>query len=267
MPMSDGITKLKKIEFKVGSKSFKFAINPENYTHAKPHRTTAVKTKSRIVVEDFQSDIQTITISGTTGFNPTGRKADRGIKKIKEMKNFLESYEDMGGNGSTPAEDFYFYNYTNDESYIVHLSSEGVTFSQDVNQPLLHRYEIKFVVLRKASEPAEDDIVDPEIGNKTPSIGGSYNPVINNNGITMPNVVVPNNGVQMPSVVTPNTSGSTPTYNTPSGNDIYNQGTDGYYQQQPNAPINPQAPSKPAYEFGMTGLGYQIGYYGGRIIN
>lgn len=254
MPMSDGKNQLQKIKFQLGAREFKFAINPENYTHAKPHRTTAVKTKSRVVIEDFQSDIPTITIGGTTGFNPTGKVADRGINKIKEMKKYLEDYADMGGNGNTSAEDFYFHNYTNDESFVVHLAPEGVTYTQDVSQPLLFKYEIKFIVLRKATEPAEGDIINPEIGNRYPSI-------ILPSPIHSPLVPLP--GASSSSPNTGTGSGEKP-YDPSSGNgNIYNSGSTGpYVPNNGSAPINPQVPSPTAYQYGQTGLGLIIGYYG-----
>lgn len=268
MPMSDGKNVLRKIMFQIGNKFFRFAINPENYTHAKPHRTTAIKTKSRIVVEDFQSDIPTITIKGSTGFNPTGKAEDRGIAKIKEMKAYIEWYAEMGGNGRMASEDFLFHNFTNDESYVVHLSPEGITFTQDVSSPLTYHYEIKFVVLRKASEPADADIINPEIGNRYPSI--TYNPptpIIPNTGIQMPGPILPGIGIPMPGPVlpgltTPGFGSFTPNPSPGEGN-VYNDGTNNPYNPTPNnEPINPQAPSPTAYYHGTTGLGYAIGYYG-----
>ncbi|MCB5366907.1 hypothetical protein [Collinsella aerofaciens] len=297
MPMSDGTHTLKKIAFQVGNKFFRFAINPQNYSHSIPHRTTAIKTKSRIIIEDFQSDIPTITISGTTGFNPTGKKEDRGIEKIKELKAFLERYAAMGGNGNTASEDFIFHNFTNDESYVIHLSPEGVTYTQDVSQPLLYQYEIKFVVLRKATDPADEDITNPEIGNSHPSVGyslpsyggtrgsiGSYNPVIPTMPSTGPTPVPssPNGwtgigfggsrssnsgsgGISGGSGSGSSGGSSGGSYDPASGNpNIYNSGTNGRYTPSNNrlAPINPQAPSPTAYQYGMAGLGYYIGYYG-----
>jgi hypothetical protein len=264
MPISDGNTTLRKVAFQIGDKFFRFAINPENYTDDRPHRTTAIKTKSRIVIEDFQSDIPTITISGTTGFNPTGQNKDRGINKIKEMKRFIEEYAKMGGNGNTTSEDFYFHNFTNDESFVVHLSSEGVKYVQSVESPLTYRYEIKFVVLRKASEPADEDIVNPEIGNRYPSV--SYNPVVPNTAMPMPTPVLPNNAMTSPNVIIdyPGLNSPSNGYDPSSGNpNIYNEGTTAPYQSPLDSePINPQAPSPSSYFHGMTGLGYSIGYYG-----
>ncbi|ALA13031.1 virion structural protein [Bacillus phage TsarBomba] len=282
MPMSDGRNVLKKIAFQVGNKFFRFALNPENMTYVRPHRTTVLKTKSRIIVEDFQSDIPTYTISGTTGFNPTGKASDRGITKIKEMKAFLEDYAETGGNGRTAAEDFYFHNFTNDESFVVHLSPEGVTYTQDVNAPLMYRYEIKFVILRKSTDPADDDVVQPEIGNRYPTV----NPGGGSSGL--PNVTPPGGSVWIPSPILPPLGGAigmpTPIipgggsnsgsgsggnkgnggYDPSSGNDgIYNKGDDNIYIPGTGRnPVNPQSPSPLSYQYGMSGLGFNIGYYG-----
>ncbi|AMQ66610.1 virion structural protein [Bacillus phage Shbh1] len=244
MPMSDGRNRLRKIAFQVGSRFFRFAINPENYIHKIPHRTTTIKTKSRIVVEDFQNDVPTISIKGSTGFNPTGRASDRGINKIKEMKAFLERYSSMGGNGNTPAQDFYFHNFTNDESFVIHLSSDGVSYTQDVNSPLTYNYEINFVILRKAGQPSDEEVISPEIGNRFPSIP------------------IPDPISRSPIPIHPTlpTGGSTPP---PNLGNVYNDGTNREFREWLNSEvINPQAPSRVSYELGRTGLGYLIGYYG-----
>jgi len=272
MGMSDGKTVLTKIAFQVGNRFFRFAINPENMTFARPHRTTALKTKSRIVIEDFQSDIPTYTISGTTGFNPTGKASDRGIAKIKEMKSFLEDYAETGGNGKKSADDFYFHNFTNDESFIVHLAPEGVTYTQDVNAPLMYRYEIKFVVLRKSTDPADDDVVAPEIGNRYPTVGGGGSSSSGGNPNQRPDTDINIGGgglVWRPSPLFPplggnSGSGSGGKYDPSSGNDdIYNKGDGGNYVPGTGRdPVNPQRPSGVSYDYGMSGLGYNIGYYG-----
>jgi hypothetical protein len=271
MPMSDGQNVLKKIAFQIGNRFFRFALNPENFQLSRPHRTTALKTKSRIIIEDFQSDIPTITISGTTGFNPTGRAEDRGIAKIKEMKAYLEAYAEMGGNGNTSSQDFYFHDFTNDESYVVHLSAEGVQYTQDVNAPLMHRYQIKFVILRRSTDPADEDVINPEIGNRYPSIPGV------GGAVTMPRPSIPDTSVNMPGPVldpgvilpmpspivpgTPNTGGTGSGGTTQ--DDIYNGGTTGPYVPSTGTdPINPQAPSFNSFQYGTYGLGFNIGYYG-----
>jgi len=250
MGIADGKGVLRKIAFQLGDTFFRFAVNPDNMVYANPHRTTAVKTKSRIIIEDFQEDIPTVTISGTTGFNPTGVASDRGIAKIREMKNFLAKYASMGGNGNKSSADFYFHDFTNMEHYVVHLSPEGVNYTQDANSPLTYRYDIKFIILRKAGEMDPDDMASPEIGNRFPTLpNGSA--VVGNNGV--------GSGVQDGSG---NTSDDTP-YDPSSGNDsIYNkdQGSN-YVPNTSGTAVNPQVPSSNAHSLGQTGLGYALGYY------
>jgi hypothetical protein len=253
MTMADGKTGLQKIAFQIGNKLFRFAINPDNIEDIRPHRTAVVKTKSRIIIQDFQSDIPTITISGSTGFNPTGKTADRGVAKIKELKKYLSDFANMGGNGNTASHDFYFHNFTNDESWVVVLAPEGVTYTQDVSSPLTYRYQIKFSVLRPANVPSDEAITSPQIGNKLPSTPtGPLAPSGDNPALTNP-------------------------YDPASGNTgVYNSGTGGSFQPKSNnkpvmtspssspylpQTVNPQAPSPTAYSYGKTGLGYLTGYY------
>ncbi|QIA28508.1 hypothetical protein [Phage f2b1] len=256
MPMADGVNSLQKIAFQVGGKIFRFAINPDSMQQSRPHRSTVIKTKSRIVVEDFGADVATVTISGTTGYNPTGAASDRGVRKIAELKQFLKDYEDAGGNGDKSTEDFYFHDFTNGEYFVVHLSSEGVTYSQDANSPLTHRYEIKFAILRNAGDPPDDEVVSPEIGNRFPTLpngsgglGGVDYGSGGNSGVG--SGVKDSNG---------KTDDDEP-YDPSSGNDnIYNKGTTD--QGYDATPVNPQSPSPSSYSYGTTGLGYAIGYYG-----
>lgn len=267
MPMSDGKNRLHKIAFQIGSTFFRFAINPDNMQDQRPHRTTAVKTKSRIVIEDFQSDIHTITISGSTGFNPTGKTEDRGIAKIKALKQFLQDFSEQGGNGSTPVEDLYFHNFTNDESWVVVLDPTGVTYTQDVSSPLTYRYEIKFIVLRPANQPADTDIVNPVIGGNPPvypGIGGPQNadPTQSNKPTPTAPPYVGTNGQPITGGTSPNNF--TPdSGNSSSGNGtVYNQSTgSSHVTTQNQTVVNPQAPSATSYKYGQTALGYLTGYY------
>jgi hypothetical protein len=294
MSMSDGKNRLMKICFQFGDRVFRFAINPDSYVHSKPHRTAVVKTKSRIYVQDFQDDIHTIKISGTTGWNPTGKEEDKGLAKIKEMKTFLDDYAKQGGNGTQPVDNFIFWNFTNEEYYFVHLSTEGVTFTQDVSQPLLYRYDIKFVVLTEVVGGSQ--IVSPILGNPVPTIT-NYTGKIGTNGL----VYSPSNPNKLnTSTVSTNGLKYTPTYPQISSSKVstnglvYNPsypqgyipsskatsvssatigatgGSGTFNQFKPyDTPIsnitaiNPQAPSQTAYKYGFTGLGLSIGYFGG----
>ncbi|AIW03317.1 hypothetical protein CPT_Mater160 [Bacillus phage Mater] len=255
MTMANGKAALRKIAFQVGDRFFRFAINPDTMVYSRPHRATTVKTKSRIVVEDFGSDIATVTIGGTTGYNPTGVSSDRGVQKIRELKDYLMAYADMGANGNKSSEDFYFHDFTNKEHYVVHLSSEGVNYTQDANSPLTHRYDIKFTILRKASDPPDDQVVSPEIGNRFPTLPTGPGGFTGGQGTGTSTGNNPSNsGVGSGAQDSNGNKSDDKPYDPTSGNDkIYNKGTE--------APINPQAPSPNAYNYGQTGLGYAIGYY------
>lgn len=241
MSMSDGKKRLKRIAFEIDGKMFRFAINPESYSHKKPHRSTVIKTKSRIVVEDFQSDIPTITISGSTGYNPTGKEKDKGLAKIKEMKKFLEDYAESGGNGKEPPKELKFHNFTNDESFIVHLTPEGVTYTQDVNSPLTYNYEINLYVLRGANIPKDDDIMSPELGSTTPTME-----------------LEKNTGTNKPSSNTPSRSETTPIHD-----GIYEEDYKNDSVIRKNSPTNPQNPSKNSANMSIDSLLGNIGFYGG----
>ncbi|ANT41422.1 hypothetical protein DIRTYBETTY_113 [Bacillus phage DirtyBetty] len=255
MTIANGKSRLQRIAFEVGGRTFRFALNPESMEEARPHRTTALKTKSRIIVEDFQDDIPTLTISGTTGFNPTGQSSDRGVNKIKEMKKFIADFSATGGNGKLSKNEFFFHNFTNDESHVVTLAPEGITISQDAQSPLLYRYSMKFIIIRASSEPADADVVNPEIGNKFPTLpdSGNYRPSPNYPKLPTP---FPNGETSVPIPTRPSGDGSV-------GDDVYNKGNGGSYNpKNDNATVNPQISNGGAYNFGTTGLGYSIGYYG-----
>lgn len=150
-----------------------FKVNPNNYNHNEPQRTTVVKTKSNVVVEDFGKDIETITFSGTTGWakDSLGRT---GADRMKNLRNYVRNYASQAGNGNRSVNELTFHNFTDGESYIVHLAPEGITLERDVEQPILYNYKINLIVIRDAKLPADTESVDPELGNKDPSIG-SYN--------------------------------------------------------------------------------------------
>lgn len=164
MSQADGRTRLQRIAFQVGTRWYYFNINPESMGTTIPHRIATIKTKSKIIVEDFQHDVPMIQIAGTTGYNN-----GEGIRKIRELKQFLHEYSTLGGDGRPPEEEFIFHNFTDRESYYVTLAPEGITYTRDVERPILHNYSINLMRLRAASEPNEDDMISPEVGTGDPS--------------------------------------------------------------------------------------------------
>ncbi|AHL19321.1 hypothetical protein LP083-2_114 [Listeria phage LP-083-2] len=172
MPQADGKGGvLRRVAFQIGeNKWYRFAINPGSYSFTGGQRVAVFKTKSLNVVEDFGRDIPTITFSGTTGLRKDSN-GKTGADRLKELKKYIEDYADSAGNGNRPNTDLTFHNFTDDESYIVHLSPEAFKIERSAEKPLLYDYTITLVVLRDASQPDQGDIVDPDLGNKQPSIG------------------------------------------------------------------------------------------------
>lgn len=153
MPQSDGISTLQRMEFSHSKGSYKFNINPQNISMSQPHRSSVIKTQSNYVIDDFNSDVQTIKISGTTGSS----RGAKGEKAIMNLWTFLDSYENQTPNyGQSPREPLDFYNHTENYAFSTVLSPEGYTISRDVSHPLWWYYEINLIVLGYAGQ-----VIDP----------------------------------------------------------------------------------------------------------
>lgn len=79
MPQSDGVHRLRRIEFEFMGKSYKFALNPEEYTQPEPARVTVTQTKGGAWIDDFGAGQPTIQFKGTTGF------------RTQEQRNYLNN--------------------------------------------------------------------------------------------------------------------------------------------------------------------------------
>lgn len=172
MPQADGYgAYLRRIALELSNGSwYYFKINPNNYNHTEPQRSTVMKTKSNVVVEDFGKDIESITFSGTTGWNKDalGRT---GADRMKLLRDYIRNYATMADNGNRSRTELTFHNFTDGESYIVHLAPESISLERDVEQPILYNYKISLLVIRDARVPADTESVDPAYGNTNPSIG------------------------------------------------------------------------------------------------
>lgn len=174
MGQSDGMGgTLRRIALKVGDGDtgwYNFRVNPAQYSHSKPQRVTIFKTKSNIITEDFGKDIETIQFSGTTGFR-RDTNGKTGKDRLMELEAFIDNYANQGGNGNRSKTEMTFYNFTDDQYFVVHLAPEGLKIERSIDQPLLYTYTISLVVLRDAGAPPERDQANPEIGNAKPSVG------------------------------------------------------------------------------------------------
>jgi len=158
MPQSDGKNVLKRMEFEFQGKSYKFNINPEEYSQDEPIRSTITQTKAGAWVDDFGAGLVNIFMKGTTGFA-------NGYEKLKELRGLLRTYNDSKVPGKPVVDELIFHNYTDEESWIVHPDPTGFKLFRSKSNPLLYMYEIRLVCLRNAAEPAGDKSDQGGVGN------------------------------------------------------------------------------------------------------
>lgn len=159
-----------------------FAVNPENFSYEKPQRSTLLKTKSSMIVEDFGKDVETITFSGTTGYRYIA-KADgtytNGKQRLQELDDKIERYaKSSGGSGNTPIE-MRFYNISDGYAKLVTLAPQGFKITRSKDEPLLYRYEITLYVQGDAWQTTDNAKIPPELGNVNPSHQGNYTNNVN----------------------------------------------------------------------------------------
>lgn len=155
MPQADGLHQLERMEFSYSGGNYKFNINPQNMTMSQPHRSSVIKTQSTFVVEDFNDDLQTIRISGTTG----GLKM-KGEQAIMALWKFLDTYANQTPNyGQAPREPLTFYNHTENYAFSVVIGPEGYEISRSVDSPLTWNYELNLVVIGYAGATVDDTTI------------------------------------------------------------------------------------------------------------
>ena len=161
MSQLDGIkgTGLQRIELAYSGGSYKFNVNPQSISYDNPHRATVVKTQQQYVIEDFNDDVQTITIKGNTGGPRSGAEDAK-----NNLWNFLDKYANREPKyGQAPTENLIFFNHTEDISWEVVLDPAGYSITRDVSHPLMWDYEIKFIVIRLAGGPTADAPFENEV--------------------------------------------------------------------------------------------------------
>ena len=156
MSQADGINNLTRMELAYSGGSYSFNINPENLVMTQPHRSSVVKTQSTFVIDDFNDDVQTLKLSGTTG----GSRGAKGEKAIMSLWKFLDSYaNDTPSYGQAPKEALTFYNHTENYAFSVTLAPDGYTITRDVARPLFWNYDITFIVLGYAGQTIDPNTI------------------------------------------------------------------------------------------------------------
>lgn len=179
MTQADGVHILEKIEITHGASSYKFRVNPESINYSYPQRIAVNKTQSKIVLQDFNADVQEVELSGTTGSAQNGAE-----KAINDLRNFLSNYSGTPLNyGNKPKNPIIFYNHTEDFAWYVTVKDYSIKRSAE--KPTMWDYTIQFYVLApaggKVSSPLAKNEVSSWLYNKkryTSSIGKNlYTPV------------------------------------------------------------------------------------------
>lgn len=146
-----GNGQLKKFELSFKGTSYEFAVNPEQYEIKLQNRANVLYTKGGAFVDMFGEGLKEITFSGTTGLkNGTGDLED-GYKKMISLKKLIEDNMNNIQNGTIPTDFLDFYNHTDGEGYVTIPIRFNVF--RNANQPLLYKYDINLIAIRKISEP------------------------------------------------------------------------------------------------------------------
>lgn len=155
MPQADGKNQLVRMEFSYSGGNYKFNINPQNMTMSQPHRSSVIKTQSTYVIDDFNDDVQSLRIAGTTGGLRMG-----GESAIMSMWKFLDGYSNQTPSyGQAPREPLTFYNHTENYAFSVVLAPEGYEISRSVDSPLNWNYEINLIVIGYAGSNVDETTI------------------------------------------------------------------------------------------------------------
>lgn len=146
---SDGKNRIKRMEFSALGKSYKFSLNPEEYTQIEPNRANITQTKNGAWVDSFGAGIGLINMKGTTGFKGTGKDPTTGYNRFVKLRNMIRNYikETSQGKDITNKE-FILYNYTDGDHWIV-IPKEFKLF-RSVSRSTMYMYDIQFSLLRPA---------------------------------------------------------------------------------------------------------------------
>lgn len=150
---SDGVHSLKRIEFEFQGKSYKFIMNPEQYTQTEPGKAQVTQTKSGGWIDDFGAGINAISIKGTTGLGRQTSSNLTGFNKFKELRDIIRKYYYKAAPGTdiTTDKELIFHNYTDGEDWIV--VPKVFSLFRSINRPLLYLYDIQLVCIRPANQP------------------------------------------------------------------------------------------------------------------
>lgn len=157
---SDGDSTLKRMEFVFSGKSYKFILNPEEYTLSEPNRANVTQTKAGAWIDEFGAGIPMISFKGTTGFKNGTKNPKSGFQKFAELRSLIqEVYARVApGRVVPPEKELKFYNYTDGQYYVV----TPITFDlfRSVARPTLYAYNVQLICQRLATQPHTDQRIE-----------------------------------------------------------------------------------------------------------
>lgn len=153
---SDGTGKrLKRVEFVFNGQTYKFALNPEEYSQEEPNRVSVLQTKGGAHVDDFGGGVASLQMKGTTGFKNSGgyNTGGTGFERFKALRDLIRKYyfDVAPGTTLTDSKEMIFHNYTDGEHWVV--VPRTFKLLRSVSRPLLFSYDIDLILLRPAYVP------------------------------------------------------------------------------------------------------------------
>jgi len=140
---------------------YTLVLNPEEYTLIEPARVNATQTSGGAWIDDFGLGIPILYFRGTTGLkNKTGNILS-GLEELKKLRDEiyrLYFYRQVPGDQNE--HELHFYNFT-DRDYMI-VVPQIFTLQRSISQPLLIRYEVRFVVRKfiESKETISDSLID-----------------------------------------------------------------------------------------------------------
>jgi hypothetical protein len=147
MSQADGKNKLKRFEFEFGDKTYKFVLNPEEYTQNEPSRVSITQTRGGGFVDAWGAAFPTINFKGTTGFKNGTDDPTNGFKKFKELEELIREVYDDVKPGQKVTKLLKFYNYTDEEYWYTYPEKFALVRSK--SKSLLYQYEVSLRALAK----------------------------------------------------------------------------------------------------------------------
>lgn len=139
--------------------SFKFAVNPQEYTESHTVRTYLQQTRTANTVQRFGEGVATITISGHFGDRQSGYTNAMSLRS--QLMTYLAKFSDNNLTDSVMA----FKNYTMGDFWYVEPAPNGYSFSISANSPTIINYQITFYIVSDMSQANPTDRTDTTLGN------------------------------------------------------------------------------------------------------